>query len=433
MGLDLLEIQNPWWQSALKIKEDRDLLSIKGKPYRFDPPLKNSLSLQKGDIHIVRGPRQVGKTTLLKLFIERLIDGGKEAKRILYLSCESITDFRELEEILVFWFRRARGETYLFLDEISFVPEWQRALLALANMGFLTQACVLLTGSNAKDLKRSGERLPGRRGQGKDHSLYPLSLSELKGLTGFRGKTDQELLQIYLTLGGFPLALKDYFEYGVVSDSTYETYRNWIIGDAHRYHLRQETLRQILFRVAETMTSRITWPKLIENSPVKSHETALQYVEHLEDAFLCHTLRCYDPDRDGAAPQKARKIYFIDPLLYVIAITWQRGIPNAYHWFGEQLKERSFLGRLFELVTVSHYKRRFDPVYFWYSSKDGKEVDLVLRCPAGIELIDVKWALSPSYRALNRDVSISDPDRFFHDFGSTAPSAPSSPRGTSSD
>lgn len=412
MERNLLKIQNPWWESPGNIDKDPHLLAVEGKPYFFESPLLKTLSLEAGDIHVFRGPRQVGKTTLIKCFIRKLLRQKVPANSILYLSCESITSFKELENSLIGWCKMQKEKSYLFLDEISFVPQWQRAVLALSNMGFLKNAAVILTGSNAKDLKESGERLPGRRGRGKDHHLYPFSFNEVRQLPGFAHLSPEELFSTYQVMGGFPLAIRDYMETGSISDTTYETYRNWIIGDAHRYGLRQETLRQILFRIAQTMASRITWPKLIENSPVKSHETALQYVEHLQDAFLCHVLHCYDPKTEGAAPQKARKIYFLDPLLYAIGATWQRGITGIYAWQKEEMKNRDFAGKILESLVVDKFKRKFERIYFWYSTKDGKEVDVVIPGPAGLQLFDIKSKPEQLYKALGRTVDIIHPQTF---------------------
>ena len=408
-----LPLQNPWWAKANTIEADQHLMAIAGKPYRFEPAVVSQLQFGSGDIHILRGPRQVGKTTALKMLIRRLLTHNIPPERIFYLSCESFEKFQELEKILAVYLRQYKADrTYLFLDEISFVTGWQRAVLAIANMGLTQNACLVLTGSNARDLKESSERLPGRRGMGKDLHLFPLSLKDLGGLECFRGKPFSELLEIYLRVGGFPRAIADFASLGTVTDTTYEIYRNWIAGDATRYELRQETLKQILFRIAETLATRVTWPKLNENSPVKSHETALEYAEHLKDSFLCHIHYCYDPDTLGPAFQKARKIYFIDPLLYAIAVSWREGTTNVFQWIDGQLKDKSLLGNMFEAVVINHAARLYPHVFFWYSAKEKKEVDLVVKKEKDIALYEAKLKANTPFKALNRLVQIIDPISF---------------------
>ncbi|MBI2341225.1 MAG: ATP-binding protein, partial [Deltaproteobacteria bacterium] len=371
----ILELQNPWWQNASLILADQHILEIKDKSYRYEPAILGKIALNKGDINIIRGPRQVGKTTTLKLIIKKILAEESEPSSIVYLSCESFDSWKELQQVLLQYLKSmpATKQLYIFLDEISFIPSWQRAVLALANMGLLRNSAVVLTGSNARDLKESGERLPGRRGKGKDYKLYPLSITELGNLQCFQNKSPKEMLELYMLIGGFPRAIADFVAFGSVTDSTYETYRNWIAGDAQRYELRQETLKQILYRISETLASRITWPILIENSPVKSHETALQYVEHLQDAFLCTIHYCYNEETKGPSFQKARKLYFIDPLLFTIAATWRDGMPNMFEWMKLQLKEPAFTGKLFESVVVNHISRKYGQAYYWYSTKHKKE------------------------------------------------------------
>jgi hypothetical protein len=412
-----LKIQNPWWEDPKTIAQDPHLLAIEGKPYRFTPDLVKTLKWEPGDIFVLRGPRQVGKTTTLKLLIQRLLGEQANPKNIFYLSCEAIESFRELQkELARFLETRRKIRTFLFLDEISFVPSWQRAVLGVANLGLTAHATLVLTGSNARDLKESSEQLPGRRGKGQDLQIYPLSLWELAKLASFQGLTPGELLNLYLQIGGFPRAVAEYVMLGTITDETYGIYRNWIVGDASRYQLRQETLKQILFRIGDTLTSRITWPKLIENSPIRSHETALEYVEHLQDAFLCHIHYCYQPETKGPATQKARKLYFVDPLLYGIAFSWREGTSNVFQWMKAWLEDTDFRGKLFESVVVNHASRTHPQVYYWYTAKDKKEVDLVLPSPEpnrAPNLYEIKLSDAPSFRALGEEVKILTPKNFY--------------------
>lgn len=411
----ILNLQNPWWQNRDAIKEDQHLLEIEGKSYKYTPQIIDQIAFKGGDIHVIRGPRQVGKTTTLKLIIKKLLSSGQSPSQVIYLSCESFLSFYELQPVLIECLKgKLSLHSFLFLDEISFVEEWQRAILSVANMGMLRNTTVIITGSNARDLKESSERLPGRRGMGKDYKLYPLSVVELSKLDCFKDKNINEILDIYMLIGGFPRAISDFVTLGSISDATYETYRNWIIGDAQRYELRQETLKQILFRIAETIASRITWPVLIENSPVRSHETALQYVEHLQDAFLCVIHYCYDNKTKSPSFQKARKLFFIDPLIYTISATWKEGIPNIFNWMKQRLKESDFKGKLLESVIVNHLSRMYDNIYFWYSTKQKREVDILISNQNQLMLYDVKLQPDHFFKVLGKDVKILYPEEFLN-------------------
>lgn len=412
MDLNIVKLQNLWWDNPKAIEVDQHLLDIEGKSYKFTPSVIDQVAFSAGDIHIIRGPRQVGKTTTIKLMIKKLLGSGVDAKSIVYISCEAIESFKELQTILVETIENKKGKLYIFLDEISFVTSWQRGILAVANLGLLKNAVVVITGSNARDLKQSSERLPGRRGKGRDFKLYPLSIPEMSKLNCFRKKSPAELLELYIQVGGFPRAISDFVNFGNVTDATYETYRNWIVGDAQKYELRQETLKQILFRISETIATRVTWPVLIENSPVKSHETALHYVEHLQDAFLCTINYCYDIEKHGPAFQKARKIYFVDPLLSVIAMGWRDGITNLFNFLKERLKDPVFKGRFFEGIVVNHFYRQYGGAYFWYSAKQKKEVDILLNEGGEISLFEVKVSNEKPFTVMDKEVQIISPEIF---------------------
>ena len=267
-----------------------------------------------------------------------------------------------------------------------------------------------MTGSNARDLKESSERFPGRRGQGRDISLFPLGPHQLGSLECFKGLPERDLLEVYLKVGGFPPAIRDYVESGVVTDRTFETYKNWIVGDAARFGMSGEILRHVCARVFDTLSSRITWPRLIESTPVKSHETALKYVEHLEDALLCKVHFCYDERRGGPAENKARKLYFIDPLLYYLAYSWKRGLTNVWSSVLDLAGNAQFRGGLLESVYVTCTSRYRWPTYFWYSTKTQKEADLVLEGPDALLVFDFKASRPPVRKVLDKQVTILGPD-----------------------
>jgi hypothetical protein len=409
MELSSLEILNPWWKNPAAVESDPHILAISGKPYYFDNPIKNNLPFEQGRTYVLRGPRQVGKTTLIKEMILRAITQSVlEAKHILFLTCENFEHHSELQKLLETWLAQHQGAHLLLcLDEITFVKEWQRALLWLLNSGLLAHATTFLSGSNARDLKETGERFPGRRVR--EQKLFPLTLHDYRALPMFSSSSREELLNTFVHVGGFPHALRDYSETGHVTDETYETYANWIFGDAYRFGLTREILLHLLVRIAETLCSRVTYQRLVDKSPVRSHETAASYVDHLESAFLCHMLSCYDPDKDMAAPRKAKKFYFVDPLLYQVALGYLQGIRNVSTWWHEKLDDGEWFGKIFESIAVAQYACTDDRVYFWYSSNTGREADILIRSGGDTRIIEVKSKAQDVKPILGKPVEVITP------------------------
>ena len=404
-----LEILNPWWTNPHAHEQDPHLIAVLNKPWYFDHPIKKALQFQMGHSFLIRGPRQIGKTTLMKELIARAISSDNiKAAHCLFLTCEAIENYSELQQILVDWLKAKQHERlFLCLDEITFVEEWQRGILWLLNSGLLRKSFLLISGSNARDLKKMAERFPGRNV--KEMSLFPLSLRDYASLPCFQHIDAHARFQIYLEVGGFPHAIRDYCQLGGVSDETYETYANWIFGDAHRFELSRDILVHIMFRIFDTLTSQVTYQRLIEKSPVKSHETAAAYVAHLELAFLCHVLGCYDPDKDMEAPRKAKKIYFIDPLLYAVAGGLLRGLKNIFEWWKNKLQDSEMRGKIFEAVVVNHFTQKYKRVYSWYSSNTQREADILVREGEELRLYEVKNRIQKLLPLLGRQVEIITP------------------------
>ena len=230
--IDLIFDMNPWWRDRQAIQQDKHIRTFEASKIQWHPPLLKT-PLQEDALHIIKGPRQVGKTTLLKLFIRNLLSDKKVSEKdILFLSIDAARSVDEVVEVILYYFKtiETSNRRYLFLDEASFLPDWPRGIKVLIDMGFDRNATYVVTGSSALDLKRSTEKLPGRRGKGRDFVLLPLSfgqflsilypqikLAPVDSISEFLQKTEEDFfdlrmykteidgaLHAYLQTGGFP-------------------------------------------------------------------------------------------------------------------------------------------------------------------------------------------------------------------------------------
>jgi len=79
----------------------------------------------------------------------------------------------------------ATGKRFVFLDEITTVPRWEYAIKHIVDTGLGEDVLFVLTGSSSADLRRGGERLPGRRRMVQpDRVLLPLSFRQYCTLRG---------------------------------------------------------------------------------------------------------------------------------------------------------------------------------------------------------------------------------------------------------
>ncbi|WP_456365971.1 AAA family ATPase [Thermococcus sp.] len=111
---DLMVFQNPWWADPDAIYDDERVeKALFQKPrisYRFEPVNK-----------ILIGPRQVGKTTYMKLSVAGLIESGINPRNVLYFSCDLLRDYREIVSIVRSFLRSVKGKAYLELFEELFI------------------------------------------------------------------------------------------------------------------------------------------------------------------------------------------------------------------------------------------------------------------------------------------------------------------------
>ncbi len=183
-----LHEQNPWWAG-------RALPPIPSfKRWPFEPLLKRiTREPPLARINVLRGPRQIGKSTLQYQLIEHLLANGVEPRRIFRVQFDELPSLRPLakgEPILevVEWFERTllKGDlnraarsgkpAFLFLDEVQNLADWHIQLKALVDR---TDVRLLVTGSSALRIEQGRDSLAGRI---QTLEVGPFRLSEIAGI-----------------------------------------------------------------------------------------------------------------------------------------------------------------------------------------------------------------------------------------------------------
>ncbi|MBI5036443.1 ATP-binding protein [Candidatus Micrarchaeota archaeon] len=414
--MDIAELarQNVWWKGKEHAIEDKHIGEFLEKKYKWTPGVLN-LELVPGNIYALRGPRQVGKTTLSKLMIRNLLEKGVPEKAVFYSSCDFLSGYGELLDLVRKYldFADSNGirETYVFLDEVSGIKNWQKAVKFLADSGELKNTAVFLTGSHTLDIKHGFERLPGRTGEkGRDITLLPLSFREFVELAkpeisskikrirslstaevnrAVRGAVafDRELKALfghYLTTGGFPLAINEFYAGGknVVPDYVYDIYSRWVVGDIVKWGKQEKILSQVLRTAILKQGTPVSWEAFAKEAEIKSHLTVSSYVEDLENMFVFSLLYFLDRNKKTADYNKNKKIYFFDPLIYHIF--------NKTFYF----KDPEITLALIESVVAVHFSRFLGQqpqnraVFYW---KGKKEVDVVAVEKEKLFAVEVKY------------------------------------------
>ena len=187
------------------------------------------------------------------LFIHTILLRKYKPESIFYYPCNELTDSRELGEIIDEYYNYRKSmnvrKSIIFLDEVTFVEEWWRALKSRIDQGLFKNDVIYVSGSASIELISGKERFPGRRGCGRDYYMFPMDFSEylrvLHKVPIVAQKFDLEKLeeiidvnrifeekifnifQRYLVTGGFPLAIREFYENGRIT-SAYKTYIDWL-------------------------------------------------------------------------------------------------------------------------------------------------------------------------------------------------------------
>lgn len=370
------------------IEMDPHLLALSKLRYQYHPCWWAALSLKTPGIYILTGGRQVGKSTSCKLLIaECLQQQYFDSRNIFYLPCDEIFDAKALSQTIRFFLNHLQeGPFLLLIDEITYVPHWERVIKALADEGWFARGFCLLTGSDTLILKEAAMSFPGRRGESDqtDFHLYPLSFYEYVTLVADQSSQLEPLMlrnlyQQYLHCGGYLRAINDFAEYGHVKAATFRTYQEWIRGDFLKKGKNEAYLLAVLNALLTTGISQVSYSGLTQKIGLMSKETCIEYCHLLERMDVLVTLQAFDQNKRQGFPRKARKFHFFDPFIQRSIQSWLK--QNGY------IDKNSFAPEMVESTVATHCFRYGRAFYF----KGQGEVDVIWLNNGTVEAVEVKW------------------------------------------
>jgi uncharacterized protein len=272
-------------------------------------------------IIIIRGPRQYGKSTWLECQLrETLRQFGPGTA--LFLNGDYIAGPDELEreiESLSSHFPTEAVVRRLFIDEITAVAGWQKAIKRLADSGALRKVLLITTGSKAGDIQREAELLPGRKGK-LARTIYlflqlPYKVFYDKAFSTLKSQT----LAAYLIAGGSPPACAAVLETGSVPEYIFQTTAEWIYGECALAGRSRPMLLRMLEQLMRRGTSPVAQTTLAEESGMANNTVAHGYLDLLSDLLVLGTSEPWDPSRKVRVSRKASKYPFVNLLA---ANTW---------------------------------------------------------------------------------------------------------------
>ncbi len=332
---------NPWWWEEEWWEVDPHLTRWEESRYKWIPLWVEKLNHEPFSLHFVLGPRQSGKTTGIKLFVRKLMEGGVDPSTITYVNVEVFPDTEKFYE----WLREYTEEhptskRLLILDEVTHLEGWWRPVKVLIDAGLFKNVTIVATGSASLLLKKDTELFPGRRGGGTTVHVLPLSFRDVLEIK--RGHP-RALCEWYLNHGGFPRVINDDY-------SVYAELIEGIKRDVLLLGKDPSLAVEILQVVAQKAPSELSYASIAKELNT-SHSVIREYTYLLQEMYVLRIVRRY-----GKHGSRKMKKFVVRDVGYTNLLV-DVPLPVRLEW-----------------VVQEHVGRKYGEVY--YEKRNG-ETDVV--------------------------------------------------------
>jgi predicted AAA+ superfamily ATPase len=329
--------------------------------------------LKAGKVLVLYGPRQIGKTTLLKKFIATFKGKVKweTGDNIEAQALFSTTDLKKLKDYVA-------GYDLLVIDEAQRLPQvGQNLKILVDNVPALK---IIATGSSSFELAgQVGEPLTGRK---TTLTLFPIAQMELKNLYNNHELKDQ--LEDYLIYGSYPevIQLKSTGEKINRLEELMQSYLLKDILELDRIKSPKVVL-DLLQLLARQIGQEVSHHELGKQLGLDG-KTVSRYLDLFEKGFVIYNLRGFSRNLRKEITKKS-KYYFYDT-----------GIRNALISDFGPLGTRPDKGHLWEnFLFMERLKKRsyleeHANSYFWRSWSQ-QEVDLIEESNGKLTAFEFKW------------------------------------------
>ncbi len=337
-----------------------------------------SSRLFQGKAILVLGPRQVGKTTLMRSLV------SSKQKHIWLNGDESGIRNRLADASAALWEVIVGDAKIIVIDEAQRIPNIGLSLKILIDT--IPEIQILVTGSSALDLADSmQEPLTGRKFE---YCLYPLSFEELVEYSGFLD--EEQKLEQRLLYGYYPDVVKNPGNALEILQNLSNSYLYkdiLMLGGIKKPVYLQKILEALALQLGNEVSYREVG-MLVDLDPT----TVERYIDLLEKVYVIFRLPSLSRNRRNEI-KRGRKIYFHDC-----------GIRNAVLNSFSPLALRSDAGPIWENFCIverlkkSQYHLRNPNRYFWRTLAQ-QEIDYVEEVDGKMLAFEFKWNPKAKVRA----------------------------------
>ena len=266
-------------------------------------------------IKILTGIRRCGKSTILKMIIKNLKEErGIPERNILSYRFDSMEyngmSAKDVYEKLKHDIA-GNGRTYVFLDEIQEIENWEKIVNSLASD---YDVDIYVTGSNSRMM--SSEISTYLTGRYVSFRIFTLSFAEyleFRKTYAVVEDTKKELWN-YIRLGGFPATHLMQYTQDEIYTIVHDIYNSVIFTDiVRRNQIRKvdhlgRVIKYVLDNVGNTFSAKSISDYLKSERRTITNETVYEYLDKLEKAYILH--KCSRYDLKGKAFLKTQEKFY---------------------------------------------------------------------------------------------------------------------------
>lgn len=334
--------------------------------------IKNACFKEK--VILLIGPRQVGKTTLLKQLhadfnVPSIWLNVDEADVMQSLSdANTSTKLRQLVGLKT---------KLVIIDEAQQIIDIGKKLKLMIDT--FPEIQFIVTGSSSLDLRnKMAEPLTGRK---KEYHLYPLSAEELVNHSTLLEQ--KRLLETRLIFGSYPDVVNNYGEEREILKELAGSYlyKDLLQLDGIR---KASVLDKLLQLIAFQVGSEVSYNELANSIGNIDVATVEKYLDLLEKAYIIFKLPALSRNLRNEL-KKGKKYYFYD-----------NGVRNVIINNFNPINLRQDKGALWENFLMSerqkfiHYHKIYSNQYFW-RTHDRAEIDYIEEREGKLFAYEFKW------------------------------------------
>ena len=267
-------------------------------------------------VKILTGVRRCGKSTILKMIMERLkTERNIPEDRIISCRFDSM-EYEDMTAKQIYTLLKEKlspaGKTYLFLDEVQEIKGWEKIVNSLASD---FDVDLYITGSNSRMM--SSEIATYLTGRYISFRIFTLSFGEylmFKSKFANVGEPKAELAN-YVRLGGFPATHLQAYSQDEIYTIVRDIYNSTIFSDiVKRNQVRkidqlERVVKYTFSNVGNTFSAKSIADYLKSERRSLDNETVYSYLDKLEKAYLLH--RCSRYDLQGKEILKTQEKFYL--------------------------------------------------------------------------------------------------------------------------